>query len=228
MTDPRLVRPSWRGRTNVDALTIACIEHAEDLTASYAPVVAHEFVVTQGSYQDTVEASAGTHNLGGVVDLVWCDHSECLYALRMAGMAAWHRTPAQGPWRDHVHAVVIGHPYLAPAAARQVTAYLSGRNGLANNGPDDGPRLDPIPRPVWPYPQEDDMPPYRDWPAKDREALVADVVAGILAAPVNDKTTVRKALALASRANEVTRAQAAKTRGAVAALADALTGKEKS
>ena len=31
---------------------------------------------------------------------------------------------------------------------------------------------------------------------------------------------MRKALALASRANEVTRAQAAKTRGAVAALAE--------
>ncbi|HEY0889310.1 MAG TPA: hypothetical protein VGE38_06855, partial [Nocardioides sp.] len=37
------------------------------------------------------------------------------------------------------HAVLIGHPDLAPAAAAQVTAYLNHRDGLKGNGPD----LDP-------------------------------------------------------------------------------------
>lgn len=147
MSDPRLERPYWRGRTNVDALTIACIEAAERIGG-------HEFHVTQGSYQNSVAASAGTHDRGGAVDLRWCGHDACIRALRLAGMAAWHRTPSQGPWPHHVHAVVIGHPDLAPSAARQVTAYLNGRNGLANNGPDDGPRLNPIPRPVWPPREE--------------------------------------------------------------------------
>lgn len=147
MTDSRLVRPSWRGRTNVDALTIACIEHAEKLAG-------HEFVCTQGSYQSGAgdENSAGTHDLGGVVDLRWCGHYACIRHLRMAGLAAWLRTPAQGPWPHHIHAVVVGHPRLAASAQSQVFAYLEGRNGLARSGTDDGPRLDPIPRPVWPWP----------------------------------------------------------------------------
>lgn len=147
MTDSRLTRPSWRGRTNVDALTIACVEHAEKLAG-------HEFVCTQGSYQSGAgdPLSAGTHDLGGVIDLRWCGHPRCIRHLRMAGLAAWLRTPAQGPWPHHIHAVVIGHPRLAASAQRQVFAYLEGRNGLANNGGDDGPRLDPIPRPVWPWP----------------------------------------------------------------------------
>lgn len=146
MTDARLARPSWRGRTNVDALTIACIERAEKIGG-------HQFVVTQGSYQNTVAASAGTHDGGGAVDLRWCGHARCIKALRMVGMAAWHRTPAQGPWPDHIHAVVIDHPKLAASAARQVTSYRDGRNGLASNGKDDGPRLLKIAVPVWPWPK---------------------------------------------------------------------------
>lgn len=157
MADPRLARPLWRGRTNVDALTIACIEHAESLGL-------HEFTVTQGSYQagGGDPNSAGTHDLGGVVDLRWCSHDGCVQVLRMAGMAAWHRTPAQGPWPDHIHAVVIDHPLLARAAASQVDSYLRGRNGLRGDGPDDGPKppnSPPIPRPVWPWPPEDDVSP---------------------------------------------------------------------
>lgn len=155
MTDPRLVRPQWRNRTNVDALTIACIEHAESIAG-------HKFTVTQGSYQNGGGGvnSAGTHDRGGVVDLRWCRHNACITALRKAGLAAWHRTAKQGPWPDHIHAVVIDHPNLAASAKRQVDAYRNRRNGLANNGPDDGPQLKPIPLPVWPYPPEDDMADY--------------------------------------------------------------------
>ena len=150
MPDPKLARPAWRGRTNVDALTIACIEHAESIGG-------HQFTVTQGSYQSGSgdPNSAGTHDLGGVVDLRWCGHTNCIRALRLAGMAAWHRTPAQGPWPDHIHAVVVSHPRLAMSAERQVNAYLTRRNGLASNGDDDGPWLTPIPEPVWPWPPAD-------------------------------------------------------------------------
>ncbi len=142
MSDPRLARPLWRGRTNVDALTIAALERAEKIGG-------HQFTVTQGSYQSTVAQSAGTHDRGGAVDLSWCGHDRCIKALRQAGFAAWHRNPSQGNWPHHIHAVVVDHPDLAPSAARQVTAYRAGRNGLANNGPDDGPRLNPIPVHVW-------------------------------------------------------------------------------
>ena len=60
------------------------------------------------------------------------------------------------PYRETVQlAVVIDHPLLALGARAQVIAYLSRRNGLSNAGPDDGPQLDPIPRPVWPWPEQD-------------------------------------------------------------------------
>ena len=147
MSDPRLARPLWRGRTNVDALTIAALEKAEQIAG-------HRFTITQGSYQSTVAASAGTHDKGGAVDLEWTGKVSDVLALRKAGFAAWHRNPTQGPWGHHIHAVVVDHPLLAPSAARQVTAYRNGRNGLSNNGPDDGPRINPIPVYVW---EDDDM-----------------------------------------------------------------------
>ena len=142
----RLARPTWRFRTNVDALTIECLEHAERIAG-------HQFIVTQGSYQGGRGDvnSAGTHDRGGVVDLRWCGHDRCILALRMAGMSAsWHRTPDQGPWPHHIHAVVRDHPDQAPSADRQTASVLAGGNGLANGGADDGPRLDPFPFPVWP------------------------------------------------------------------------------
>ncbi len=156
-TDPRLARPLWRGRTNVDALTIACIEHAEQIVRETAPKIAHEFVVTQGSYQgSTGDPDSGTtHRLGGGVDLRWCGHAVCYEALRQAGLFIWHRRPSQGDWVDHYHGAPIGHPYMDWRLEQQEASYLAGGDGLG--GADDGPRLNPIPRPVWPWPPEDDM-----------------------------------------------------------------------
>lgn len=164
MPDPRLARPEWRGRTNMDALTISVVEHAEAIKRERwpdRPELHHEYIITQGSYQAGAgdPNSAGVHDLGGGGDARWCGHPECIWALRAAGAFASHRTPQQGPWVDHIHFVVVGHPFLAAIAQRQIDAYFAGRNGLANNGPDDGPRINPIPRPVWPWPpiEEDDM-----------------------------------------------------------------------
>jgi hypothetical protein len=191
----------------VDALTIACIEHAEAIMRRLHPRIAHLFDVTQGSYQAGAgdPNSAGTHDKGGVVDLHWCGHAECVWALRKAGMFASHRTPDQGPWVDHVHAVVVGHPLLATGARAQVWDYLAGKNGLATHAADDGPRINPIPRPVWPWPR-------KDWfdmaTESDLRSIVADEVAkatpaiieALLDAQVDDdpQTTVRRALRRAS------------------------------
>jgi len=151
--DP-LARNPWRGRSNVDAMTADAIEKAE----AHAGFV---FSVTQGSYQNSVSASAGTHDLGGVVDLSTrglstAQKARMIRALRQVGFAAWRRVPAQGPWPEHVHAVLGGHPLMADVAERQWNSYLAGRNGLANNARDDGPRLNPIPTYSW---KEDDMTP---------------------------------------------------------------------
>lgn len=166
MSDPRLARPLWRGRTNMDALTIAVVEHAEQIKRDRWPDRAelhHAYVITQGSYQAGAgdPNSAGTHDKGGAGDAEWCGHPECVWALRAAGSFASHRTPEQGPWKDHIHFVVVDHPLLAPLAAAQIDDYLASppRNGLKGHGPDDGPRITPIPRPVWPYPPEDEVTP---------------------------------------------------------------------
>ena len=165
---PALSRPSWRGRSNVDAMTIAAIEAAEQRAG-------FRFTVTQGSYQGGGGDinSAGTHDGGGVVDLSTRGLSSAqkramVGALREVGFAAWLRTPAQGPWVEHVHAVLGGHPKLAPAAARQWTSYTRRRDGLKGNGPDDGPRLDPIP--TFTYPPREDI----DVNIKDLAAAVWD------------------------------------------------------
>lgn len=197
MTDPRLARPLWRGRTNVDAYTIAWVEHAEAIVRDEHPDIAHDFVCTQGSYQGGAgdPNSGDTHALGGPVDLRWCGHEVCLLALRRAGGFVWLRTPDQGPWPHHIHGGPIGHPYMDPSAERQEIAYLARRNGLKNNGPDDGPRLDPIPRPVWPYPQEDIVTP------EDIQKIAAETTRQMLAAPVaKEGPTVKAALRMASKA----------------------------
>lgn len=96
--------------------------------------------VTQGGYnRGGVAASAGTHDGGGVLDLVQVSDAT-IRLLREAGAAAWHRTPAQG-FSHHTHLVLIGCPHVSSGAAHQVAEYRAGRNGLAGRGRDDGPRV---------------------------------------------------------------------------------------
>lgn len=106
--------------------------------------------IYQGSYNGTVvRNSAGTHAGGGAVDLAADKRpNEVVRILREVGFAAWHRLPSQGPWIEHIHAIAIGDGELSPAARQQVRDYRDGLNGLANEGPDNGPRLHPIP--TWP------------------------------------------------------------------------------
>ena len=107
--------------------------------------------VVQGSYNHGgVSASAGTHDGGGVVDLLAWDWQRKVRALRTVGFAAWYRPPVRGLWGAHIHAVLIDHGKLAPSAARQVIAYRNGRDGLRSNLPDRFWRPSPIP--VFQYP----------------------------------------------------------------------------
>lgn len=102
------------------------------------------FTLTQGSYNPGgVDASAGTHDGGGTVDISVSNLSNkdaAVKALREVGFAAWERTPAQG-FDPHIHAVAISDTDLAPRAAAQVGDYFTGKNGLASNGADDGPKV---------------------------------------------------------------------------------------
>ncbi|PPK92623.1 hypothetical protein CLV92_11352 [Kineococcus xinjiangensis] len=105
------------------------------------------FTVEQGSYSPAIDpTSAGTHDGGGALDLdaeriPAARRGAAVTALREVGFAAWLRTPAQGNWPLHIHAVAISDTDLSTPAQKQVGAYYEGRDGLANAQPDDGPRV---------------------------------------------------------------------------------------
>lgn len=132
---------SWHGVT-LDARTAAMMDAVQALVdASPAPFT---ITPTQGSYSTSVGASFGTHAGGGAIDIAAASLSGpqrdfLVAAMRQVGFAAWLRTPAQG-FPYHVHGIAVGCLDLSSQAATQVQAYLAGRNGLADNGADDGPR----------------------------------------------------------------------------------------
>jgi len=115
----------WRGKA-VNARTARMIIAAERSIGQAIRII-------QGSYSTRVRASAGTHAGGGVVD-VGPATGMVNNAMRQVGFASWIRTPAQGPWGYHIHAVAKGDPTVSPAARRQVQSYLSGGNGLGGFG----------------------------------------------------------------------------------------------
>lgn len=140
-------RVTFRGKT-VDKITRAALIAAERK-------LGYQLTIVQGSYNaGSVSASAGTHDGGGAVDLAPWDWERKVLALREVGFAAWFRPElwinGKRIWGDHIHAILVDHKRLAPSAARQVEAYRAGRDGLAGNGPDTGPRLNPIPVFEWP------------------------------------------------------------------------------
>src|SRR5262245_48529268 len=134
-------RSSERG-VLLNLRTLEMLEVAEmRWLRSFAPVP-----LSQGSYSTSVGQSAGTHDGGGALDvrvrdMTGSQKDSVVWALRRIGFAAWHRLPSQGDWPEHIHAIAIGDKELSDSAKAQVTAYKNGRNGLANNGADDGPTV---------------------------------------------------------------------------------------
>ncbi|TDC38699.1 peptidoglycan-binding protein [Micromonospora sp. 15K316] len=107
-----------------------------------------QLTITQGSYNAGVDASAGTHDGGGALDLSVsglssATRTEVLRRLRTVGFAAWLRTPEQGDWGYHIHAVALADTDQSTGARNQAGDYYLGRNGLANRGSDDGPVVSP-------------------------------------------------------------------------------------
>ena len=109
--------------------------------------IGRTLTVTQGSYNPGGDPnSAGTHDGGGVLDisvrgLSGATQTKIVKGLREVGFAAWRRTPSQGDWPFHIHAVAVSDTDLSSAAQHQVGDYYLGKNGLANGAPDDGPKV---------------------------------------------------------------------------------------
>jgi hypothetical protein len=141
---PAYDRVNFRGYT-LDQMTrqaIIDVEHKLGVTLT----------LFQGSYNaGKVSASAGTHDGGGAVDVKASapgkSADQIVRAMRSVGFAAWHRLPSQGPWGEHIHAILIGNGRLSSSAENQVRAYRNGRDGLAANRPDPTWR----PSPILPY-----------------------------------------------------------------------------
>lgn len=118
-----------------------------DMLLAAESILGWSLVLTQGSYSPEVDpTSAHTHDGGGAVDLdavslTSSKRTAAAKALRRVGFAAWVRSPQQGSWPWHLHAVAISDTDLHPSAANQVGDYYEGRNGLANDGADDGPQV---------------------------------------------------------------------------------------
>ncbi|MEU7798739.1 peptidoglycan-binding protein [Micromonospora arborensis] len=124
----------------VDARTQAMLAEAQRL-------LGFTLVLEQGSYNPGGDpTSAGTHDGGGVVDIAVtgmtaAKRTAVARALRQVGFAAWVRNPNQGDWPWHIHATAISDTDLSSQAQHQVGDYYLGMNGLANQGPDDGPQV---------------------------------------------------------------------------------------
>ena len=105
--------------------------------------------ITQGSYNPGGDpSSAGTHDGGGVLDIsvagmTSATRTAIAKVLRQVGFAAWVRTPDQGNWGFHIHAVALADTDQSTQAQHQAGDYYLGFNGLANHGPDDGPAVSP-------------------------------------------------------------------------------------
>ncbi|MCX5115718.1 peptidoglycan-binding protein [Micromonospora sp. NBC_00362] len=124
----------------VNARTRAMLAEAQRL-------LGYPLVLDQGSYNPGGDpTSAGTHDGGGVVDIAVtgmtaAKRTAVARALRQVGFAAWVRNPNQGDWPWHIHATAINDTDLSSQAQHQVGDYHLGMNGLANQGPDDGPQV---------------------------------------------------------------------------------------
>ncbi|MGK5671677.1 peptidoglycan-binding domain-containing protein [Micromonospora sp. URMC 106] len=131
---------AFRG-VQVNTRTRAMLLEAERLLGA-------QLTITQGSYNVSNPASAGTHDGGGALDLSVSGMSttyrtNVVRQLRRVGFAAWLRTPEQGNWPYHIHAIALADTDQAVNAQHQAGDYYLGLNGLANRGADDGPAVTP-------------------------------------------------------------------------------------
>jgi hypothetical protein len=130
-------------------------QRTHDMLAEAQSILGHDVVLSQGSYNaGGVDASAGTHDGGGAVDvsvssLDTTQRWQTVKALRTVGFAAWLRSPDQGPWPYHIHAVAIGDTDVSVSARNQVADYYVGKNGLASHAADNTPDAYRVPFTWW-------------------------------------------------------------------------------
>lgn len=140
-------RSVFHGKT-LDNATIAALKVAEKR-------LGYELTITQGGFNaGGVTASAGTHDLGRVVDLAAWDWKNKLTVLKNLGFAAWYRPFRPGLWGAHIHAVLIfpnrtEQKGVAGSAWRQIKPYDLVLDGLASGARDVLHPFRPDPKERW-------------------------------------------------------------------------------
>lgn len=160
---------------------------------------AARLVVIQGAYNVGVAASAGTHDKDACLDvqivgMAWLDAQRFL---REHGWAAWYRYPPT--FSEHIHMVSLG--CTGPVGIYvpgQIADYYAHRSGLAGHVLDGTWHPTNIDSTIFDYPgwvaaQEDNMG-YTDWAQADKDALVSDVVTGLLSTKLGNGDTVQNNL----------------------------------
>ena len=127
-------RPLPTGRTLHDGKIVDW--HTEYALRKAERILGYKLSITQGSFSTSVKQSGGTHAGGGAVDLKSWDSENKIKALRRSGFAAWVRSPSEGDWPEHIHAILVNDVLLSPTAKDQVLSFEAGRNGLVNQFPD--------------------------------------------------------------------------------------------
>lgn len=159
-------RVNFRGRL-VDRKTQAFLQAMEKR-------LGYDLTVIQGSYNaGGVSASAGTHDGGGVVDLVSWDSKKKVKVARELGAFAWFRPDLPGVWGEHVHLGIRDHGRLSSAAQAQQADFDANpaRNGLAGGAADR--TWHPDPAVTFEYKANNDPPP----PPPTRVARARDALA---------------------------------------------------
>lgn len=124
-----------------------------------------DLVVVQGGYRASSSYSAATHAGLGVFDirswnLTARQRDRVVLYFRKLGAVAWYRSRAQG-FEPHLHVVMDYDRSAHLSAQKQAEDYHNGKNGLANGGRDDGPRLGYFPKYAF-------LVRHRDWVATRR------------------------------------------------------------
>lgn len=142
-----LWRPLYHNNNVQATKTCFCVTQAiaiAEARLKKVGVIKQSLDFWQFGYGQAAAASADTHAAGGVVDTVQTD-TTTQKVLREVGFAgAWERGPSAklGNFSTHhIHAVLAGCPHVSNGAADQIVQVKNGQNGLANHGPDYGPKV---------------------------------------------------------------------------------------
>lgn len=133
--------PVWyssvAGRIRVDALSKQILGVANRLLS--LPQFGGEvepMTGLQGSWRPRTQYSGTTHTACSVEDLTAYNWRNRVIVLDLLGKVAFHRTPSQGDWPEHLHDITNGMGCVPSSAKGQITAAKAGKDGLVGNRPD--------------------------------------------------------------------------------------------